>query len=75
MDWPSQSPDANPMENMWAIMKFQLAGKPVYDLKQLARKIREIWRSLSVDYAEKLVESMPRRCEAILENDGGYTTY
>lgn len=75
MDWPSQSPDANPIENVWGIMKSQLAGKPVHDLKQLARAIRKIWRSLSVDYAQKLVESMPNRCEAILQNDGDYTVY
>lgn len=75
LDWPSQSPDANPIENVWGIMKTQLAGKPVHNLKQLARNIRQIWRSLPVEYAERLVESMPRRCKAIIDNNGDYTTY
>lgn len=75
IDWPSQSPDANPIENVWGIMKAKLAGKSVYNLKQLTKAIRKIWRSLSTDYAQKLVESMPRRCQAILDNGGDFTVY
>ena len=30
MNWLSQSPDANPIQNVWSIMKAKLAGKPVY---------------------------------------------
>jgi len=37
--------------------------------------IRFIWRSLSQDYAIKLVESMPRRCQTIINNKGDWTTY
>ena len=72
---PSQSPDANPLENVCGIMKTHLAGKPVHDLKQLVRAIRNIWSSLSTYYAKRLVESMPRRCQDILDNDGDYTAY
>ncbi|KAF2892335.1 hypothetical protein ILUMI_13838 [Ignelater luminosus] len=41
----------------------------------LACKIREIWRSLPVQYAETLVESISRRCQAILSNNGDWTSY
>jgi hypothetical protein len=75
MDWPSQSPDANPIENVWGIMKSHLAGKRIFTLKQLSYQIKKIWNSLSTEYAETLVESMPRRCQAILDNDGDYTSY
>jgi len=61
LDWPSQSPDANPIENVWALIKFKLRGKKIWTVKQLIRQIRFVWRSLSEDYAVKLVESMPRR--------------
>lgn len=75
LDWPSQSPDANPIENVWSVIKRKLAGKRVFTLTQLSRKIREIWRSLPIEYAEKLVESMPNRCQAILNNNGDWTLY
>lgn len=75
LDWPSQSPDANPIENVWALMKFKLRGKKMWNVKQLIRQIRLIWRSLSPDYAIKLVENMPRRCQAIINSGGDWTTY
>ncbi|KAJ8947238.1 hypothetical protein NQ318_012004 [Aromia moschata] len=75
LDWPSQSPDANPIENVWSLIKTKLAGNRVYTLKQINQKIRETWRAMPLEYAEKLVESMPRRCQAILDNGGDWTVY
>ena len=75
LDWPSQSSDANPIENVWSVLKRKLAGKRVFTLKQLSQRIRKIWQELPTDYAEKLVESMPKRCQDILENDGDWTIY
>jgi len=75
MDWPSQSPDANPIENVWAYIKHKLRSKRTYTSKQLSCEIRRIWRSLPLEYAIKLVESMPRRCQAIIDADGDWTHY
>lgn len=75
MNWPSQSPDANPIENVWSLMKMKLRGKGVFNIKQLSRRVREIWRSLPLELAEKLVKSMPRRCQAIIDNNGDWTAY
>ena len=75
LDWPSQSPDANPIKNVWCVLKRKLAGKRVFTLKQLSQKIRKIWQELPTDYAEKLVGSMPKRCQTILDNGGDWTIY
>lgn len=70
LDWPPQSPDANPIENVWSLIKHKLRGKRILKLKTLVRSIRKIWRSLPVANAETLVETMHRRCQAILDNGG-----
>lgn len=75
LDWPAQSPDMNPIENVWAYIKMKLRERPTYNLKQLTREIRRIWRALPVKYAENLVESMPRRCQAIIDSAGDFTAY
>ena len=75
LDWPSQSPDANLIENVWSVLKRKLTGKSMFTLKQLSQKIRKIWQELPTDYAEKLVESKPKMYQAILDNDGDWTIY
>lgn len=75
LDWPSQSPDANPIENVWALMKLNLRGSHTFNANQLSANIRKIWRSLPISYAENLVASMPRRCQAIIDNAGDWTKY
>ena len=75
LGWPSQFPDANPIENLWSVVKRKLAGRRAFTLKQLSWRIKEVWRSLPTEYAEKLVESMPRRCQAIIQNNGDWTVY
>ena len=45
LDWPSQSPDAKPIENVWSVVKRKLAGRRAFILKQLSRRIKEVWRS------------------------------
>ena len=53
------------------------ANKTVDDLpeRSKSRILGVIWQELPTDYAEKLVESMPKRCQAILDNDGNWTIY
>jgi len=73
MNWPASSPDANPIENVWSYMKHKLREKFIFTLRQLSTRIKKIWRSLSRE--QNLVESMPRRCQAIIDNGGDWTCY
>lgn len=75
LPWPSQSPDANPIENVWSLMKYKLRGRRIIKIKTLVHHIRKIWRSLPVSYAQNLVQSMPKRCQAIIANGGDWTPY
>jgi len=73
MEWPAMSPDVNPIESVWSYMKIKLKRKPVYTVKQLSIQIKKIWRFLPKEYAEKLVESMEKRCQAIISNGCDWT--
>lgn len=44
MNWP-QSPDCNPIENVWAIIKARLRGKTLRNLKKLSTSIWRQWTS------------------------------
>ena len=63
------------VENVWAYIKQKLRGKRAFTLKQLCREIQRIWRALPLEYAENLVDSMPRRCQAIIDAGGDWTSY
>ena len=77
MQWPAQSPDLNPIENLLALLKKRLAG---YDnapktLDELWSRVRTEWSNIPHDLIEKLVESMPRRINSVIKAKGLWTKY
>lgn len=75
MTWPSQSPDLNPIENLWKIVKEKLGPAKSKNKEELWQKIQEAWYSIPKSVCETLVESMPRRCTAVLANNGFATKF
>ena len=64
LDWQSQSPDLNPIENLWYKLKL-LINKEKVDLPAVMKKS---WEMITPDYCNKLVESMPRRMDELVRN-------
>ena len=76
MDWPGNSPDLNPIENVWGFMKGKLKKTKMTSLPQLMQEIKMFWvRDLKADYLLKLVHSMPERIKQVLEAKGHLTKY
>ncbi len=74
MDWPSISPDLNPIEHLWRILKRKVEERKVSNIHQLRDVIME-WKRNPVETCEALVNSVHKRFKAVLENNGGHTKY
>lgn len=76
MKWPAQSPDLNPIEHLWADLKKRVYKRPrPPNLAVHWQNIYEEWCLTPPETCRALVESMPRRMEAVIRASGGYTKY
>ena len=74
--WPGNSPDLNPIENLWTVFKNKLEEKKCTSVAEMKEEITRIWcRDITKEYCRTLAQSMPRRLQAVLEADGGHTKY
>lgn len=72
---PPQSPDLNCIENIWATLKDQVAERCPKNLNQLETVVQEVWAKLKMTHLRSLINSMPRRLEEVIKNDGGHIKY
>jgi hypothetical protein len=75
MEWPAQSPDLNPIENLWNELDRRLKNRVCNTENQLFEQLQEGWDDLPQDYLKKLVDSMPNRCRAVILARGHGTKY
>ncbi len=73
MDWPSMSPDLNPIEHLWGILKWKVEECKVSNIHQLRDVIMEEWKRTPGATCEALVNSMPKRVKAVLKENCGPT--
>lgn len=74
-DFPSYSPDLNPMENLWAWLKRELDHEFYANVSELRSAISKTWNNIPVDILFALVKSMPDRLEAVRVQRGFKTKY
>ncbi|HVT63137.1 MAG TPA: IS630 family transposase [Legionellaceae bacterium] len=77
MIWPAQSPDLNPIEHLWVYIKAKLAEyeNPPSSIAELWERVQVEWDKIPASVCQNLIESMPRRMEALVKAKGGYTKY
>ena len=75
MDWPSNSPDLNPIENLWAIVKRNVELRRPKNLSELELFLGEEWENIPNSLLCNLVNSMPQRCREVIEKNGERISY
>ena len=75
MDFPSYSPDLNPIENLWAILKARVENNYPKTVEELIGAIELEWKHIEKSLCARLALSMTRRCQAVINNIGGKTSY
>ncbi|KAI2659232.1 Ras association domain-containing protein 5 [Labeo rohita] len=64
LEWPSQSPDLNPIEHLWRDLKMAVHQRLPSNLTELERICKEEWQRIPKSRCEKLVASFPKRLMA-----------
>ena len=73
--WPSQSPDINPIENLFAWIKQSLVKRSPKSIYQLKMELVDLWESIDGSFLENYWASMPKRCQLVIDNDGQKINY
>ena len=75
LDWPSQSPDLNPIEHIWNEVERRLRDLRghINSKEDLWEKLQDVWNGIEVDVCRKLIATMPQRIQDVLKAKGGYT--
>ncbi|GFX94703.1 transposable element Tcb1 transposase [Trichonephila clavipes] len=77
MDWPTYSPDLNPIEHVWDMLGRRIEARqppPTY-LPELWRPLLDEWCNIFQDQIDNLKLSMPRRCKACIASSDRHTPY
>ncbi|KAL0204637.1 hypothetical protein M9458_002655, partial [Cirrhinus mrigala] len=74
MLWPPSSPDLNPIENLWSILKRKIyeGGRQFTSKQQLWEAILTNCKEIQAETVQKLTSSMDARIVKLLSNKGSY---
>lgn len=68
---PAQSPDLNPIEGIWLILKQRLQYR-IFDTEdEMKEAIQEEWSKITLNEIRERISAMPSRCARIIASNGG----
>ncbi|KAI4902934.1 hypothetical protein NFI96_003306 [Prochilodus magdalenae] len=68
LEWPSQSPDLNPIENLWRELKVRVAQRQPRNLKALEEICMEEWAKIPAAVCANLVKNYRKRLISVIAN-------
>ncbi|GFV06025.1 putative transposase like protein [Trichonephila clavipes] len=77
LDWLGNSPDMNPIDNIWELMKREVSKDVITNKTQLLERIIHVcnYHPQMQETVQSCIDSMPRRIEALIAAKGGSTKY
>ncbi len=70
LQWPSQSPDLNPIEHAFHLLKTKLKAERHTNKQQLKSAAVKTWQSITKEETQSLVMSMSSRLKAVIACKG-----
>ena len=77
-DWPPNSPDLNPIENVWRILKSRVKLRRAASLQELRKAIEDVWKEITLEEVNECIlgskkhpnRHMHRRFQMCVDNNG-----
>lgn len=70
IDWPSNSPDLSPIENIWALLKNKVKKIKCRSLDDFTQAIIKSWNEIDQDAIDNTINSMSNRIIEVVKNKG-----
>ncbi|CAF4133170.1 unnamed protein product, partial [Rotaria sordida] len=70
LDWPSNSPDANPIENIWSMVKRNVEKRKPTNTDELELFLAEEFENIDANVVKNCVMSMKKRCLSLIDGKG-----
>ena len=75
LEWPSQSPDLNIIEHMWQELERRTKNLRASNALEKFAQLEKAWSEIPYTVIDRLLDSLPRRCQAVIDAKGYPTKY